>query len=286
MAAQLESSPAQSHAPVERSIWIYGNPDKTALGFPMPGDLTQYIKDDVFSKENGRYRYTQGKNADVIVLSRDGLAYGHLDVEDKVKPNEADRRAYPRVRFVYLVRKSTLYKNPVPLSSLSIKQIRYGQRITDADFLHLQQLADGTQEYHNTPPIPQSTAELERVLREVKLRLGQSDFRRRLLAVYNSRCAISGCDAVEALEAAHIKPYSGADSNDPSNGVLLRADLHTLFDLNLIAIDPQHLTIVLGTTLRNTSYSELHGKRLALPDDPANCPNNKALAERWQQFST
>lgn len=64
----------------------------------MPGDLTQYLKGEIFVKKNGRYRYTQGKNADVIVLSRDGLAYGRVDVEAKVKPNQADRKAYPRVK--------------------------------------------------------------------------------------------------------------------------------------------------------------------------------------------
>lgn len=41
--------------PMERNIWIYGNPDKSELGFPMPGDLTQYLKGDIFAKEKGRY---------------------------------------------------------------------------------------------------------------------------------------------------------------------------------------------------------------------------------------
>src|SRR5437762_1261380 len=132
---------------MERSIWIYGNPDKSELGFPLPGDLTQYIKNDVFSKENGRYRYTQGKNADVIVLSRDGLAFGHFDVEDKVKPNDADRKSYPHIKFVYLVRKSTLYNSPVPLSKLAITKIHYGRKVTEAEFQRLQELAGGTCEY-------------------------------------------------------------------------------------------------------------------------------------------
>src|SRR5271165_5252886 len=167
----------QSDQRVNRSIWIYGNPDKSELGFPMPGDLTQYIRTDIFAKENGRYRYTQGKNADVIILSRDGLAYGHFDVEAKVKPNDTDRKAYPRVKFVYLVRTSTLYNNPVPLSSLAIIKIHYGRRITEAEFEELQKMAGGSKEYHSVPSLPQSTVELERVLREVKQRLGQSDFR-------------------------------------------------------------------------------------------------------------
>ena len=46
---QGASDPTQA---TERSIWIYRNPDKTELGFPMPGDLTQYIKADIFAKES------------------------------------------------------------------------------------------------------------------------------------------------------------------------------------------------------------------------------------------
>ena len=185
---QAASGPTQAS---ERSIWIYGNPDKTELGFPMPGDLTHYIRADIFAKEKGRYRYTQGKNADVIVLSRDGLAYGHFEVEDKVKPTDTDRKAYPRVKFVYLIRTSTLYSQPVPLSSLSITKIHYGRKITEAEFQELQKLAGGTEVHLNTPSLPQSTVDLERVLREVKRRLGQSDFRKGLIAAYNSRCAVS-----------------------------------------------------------------------------------------------
>lgn len=45
------------------------------------------------------------------------------------------------------------------------------------------------------------------------------------------------------MEAAHIRPYRGKKDNHPSNGLLLRADIHTLFDLNLVAIDPETLKI-------------------------------------------
>ena len=162
MANQHDASKATQ--PNERSIWIYGNPDKTALGFPMPGDLTKYIKQDIFAKEKGRYRYTQGKNADIIVLSRDGLAYRHFDVEAKVKPNDTDRKAYPRVRFVYLVRKSTLYATPVSLSSLSLTKIHYGLKITESEFQQLQGLAGGTESVHSVPLITEEVPASEKYL--------------------------------------------------------------------------------------------------------------------------
>jgi hypothetical protein len=58
----------------------------------------------------------------------------------------------------------------------------------------------------------------QRVLAQIVRRRGQQEFRERLLAAYDGRCAITGCDAVEALEAAHIVPYRGVDTNSVQNG--------------------------------------------------------------------
>jgi putative restriction endonuclease len=77
----------------------------------------------------------------------------------------------------------------------------------------------------------------ERIVASIVIRRGQPEFRRILIRAYKGRCAVSGCDAIEVLEAAHIMPYLGQDTNHPSNGILLRADIHTLFDLGLLSID-------------------------------------------------
>lgn len=269
---------------MERNIWVYGNPDKSKLGFPMPGDLTQYISSDVFEEENGRYRYTQGKNADIIVLSRDGLAYGHFDIDDKVKPTDADRKAYPRVRYVYLVRKSSLYRNPVPLSSLSIAGLSFGHRLSETKFKKLQKLAGKVTEYHKMLALPHSVVELERVLCEVQRRLRQSEFRKSLVAAYKGKCAISGYDAVDALEAAHIAPISEAGESELSNGLLLRADIHTLFDRDQIGVNPDSLVVAISEKLSGTCYEQLAGRPISLPDAPSMRPEHKALATKWKSF--
>lgn len=128
--------------------------------------------------------------------------------------------------------------------------------------------------------------ERERRLREIVERRGQPEFRSKLIVAYCGRCAVTECDAVASLEAAHIVPYCGPQSNHVSNGLLLRADIHTLFDLDLIGIDPQTMAVTLGPVLAGTSYRDLQGKPLALPTDPAARPNAKALSDRWQEFST
>src|SRR6185437_13390186 len=152
--------------PMERRIWIYGNPDKSKDGFQSPGELTDYISRGIFDDEECRYRYTQSKDADIIVLSRDGKAFGHFDIDHKEKPNKSDRELYPRVRFVYLVRKSTLYTTPVPLSNLSIKKIQWGKKMTEAEFAELQKLAGGALDVYGPKALPQSTVELEKTLQE------------------------------------------------------------------------------------------------------------------------
>jgi predicted restriction endonuclease len=73
---------------------------------------------------------------------------------------------------------------------------------------------------------------------------------------------VSGCRIVDLLEAAHISPYRGEGDNHPENGLLLRTDLHTLFDLDLLGIDPTMLTIHLHSALRTGDYAVFEAPRL------------------------
>ncbi len=103
-----------------------------------------------------------------------------------------------------------------------------------------------------------------------------------MLAAYQYRCAITGCDAVEALEAAHITPYRGDHTNHVQNGLLLRADLHSLFDLGLVSIDPKTMTVVIAADLVGTTYGEFAGMDLSLLSDPEQRPSTDALAKHFE----
>ncbi|SRR6266540_693526 len=115
------------------------------------------------------------------------------------------------------------------------------------------------------------------MLASIVRRRGQPEFRQRLLNAYARKCAISGCDAVEALEAAHIIAYRGPETNHPTNGILLRTDLHTLFDLGLLAVDTSTMAVVVAPELARTSYGEFAGRVLSLPSSPDLRPSRKAL---------
>src|SRR5262249_16883574 len=121
----------------------------------------------------------------------------------------------------------------------------------------------------------------ERVLATIKARRGQDGFRSSLRERYGDACMATGCPLLALLEAAHIRPYRGETDNHPPNGLLLRADIHTLFDLDLFGIDPDTLRLSVHPDVRAAGYEELDGKSLRCQ---ANRPSRAALAWRWERF--
>lgn len=119
--------------------------------------------------------------------------------------------------------------------------------------------------------------EKQRVLASIVRRQGQPHFRRQLLVAYDGRCAMSEYDAEDALEAAHIDPYSGPLSNRVPNGMLLRSDMHDLFDLGLVAIDTSRQALVIGDKLAGTKYERYEGRRIHVPADRSLRPSVERL---------
>jgi hypothetical protein len=126
----------------------------------------------------------------------------------------------------------------------------------------------------------------KRIIAAIVVRQGQSAFRSELLAAYRRTCAVSGCNVVEALEAAHIVPYLGLETNQISNGLLLRADIHTLFDLSLIAVDPSDHRVLVSKRLNGRSYESLAGQMIRLPANQSDHPSREALERQLAEFRT
>ena len=114
-------------------------------------------------------------------------------------------------------------------------------------------------------------------LAQVCRRQGQSMFRAKLIQAYGGQCCITGTACLPVLEAAHICAYQGIDWNDVTNGLLLRADMHTLFDLRDIVIDADYVVRTDGR-LRDTEYADLDGVGLWLPEVENMRPSPLALA--------
>jgi putative restriction endonuclease len=91
------------------------------------------------------------------------------------------------------------------------------------------------------------------------------------------------------LEAVHIRPYADAGPHQLSNGLLLRRDLHTLFDLGYLTVDPGDRRIVISGRIREEfengrDYYQLHGRPLALPGDPLAVPAREFLEYHAQNI--
>ncbi|MBD8491537.1 HNH endonuclease [Pseudomonas syringae] len=122
----------------------------------------------------------------------------------------------------------------------------------------------------------------KRILATIVRRQGQGAFRKKILNAYSARCAVTGCAIEALLEAAHIVPYLGAETNVVSNGLLLRADIHTLFDLGLLWIEPETMQVGLSAQLKASEYQSLENTPMQLPDRLIDQPSLEAVRAHWQ----
>lgn len=101
-------------------------------------------------------------------------------------------------------------------------------------------------------------------------RLGQGTFRIVVTDAYERRCALTGERTLPVFDAAHIKPYSLLQRHEVSNGILMRSDLHRLFDEGYLTIDPSDRKILVSPRIREEfdngkEYYRLHGQTIREP---------------------
>ena len=116
-------------------------------------------------------------------------------------------------------------------------------------------------------------------------RLGQGGFRLKIKSIYG-KCAVSGEHSTPVLEAAHIKPYAQEGSHDIQNGILLRSDIHKLYDRGYVTVDPDY-TFRVSSRLKDEfnngkTYYELENRKIWLPGDPENWPSRENLEYHQQ----
>jgi len=155
-----------------------------------------------------------------------------------------------------------------------------GKSFTPAEFRLLEPVVPSARTDY-TPP-SKAAGKTEHLVRE---RPGQAKFRRELRLVYKHRCCLTGCTVTEALEGAHIDPYQSTESDHIQNGLLLRSDIHKLFDSHLIGIDPTNHTVYVAKRVRETTdYQSLHGAEINLPTNPSHHPDRAALERHWKKI--
>jgi putative restriction endonuclease len=115
----------------------------------------------------------------------------------------------------------------------------------------------------------------------VSPRLGQGSFRLAVIDAYRGACTVTGEHSLPALEAAHIRPWHKGGTHELHNGLLLRRDLHRLFDLGYVSARPDGRFLVsprLRTEFENgRTYYALEGHSLRAPADSAAAPDPQLL---------
>ena len=121
----------------------------------------------------------------------------------------------------------------------------------------------------------------------VRPRLGQRSFRVAVLDFYGRRCAITNERTLPVLEAAHIRDYHDVPVHSINNGILLRADIHKLFDSGYVTVTPEYQFEVsrrIKEEFENgRDYYALHGSQIRLPQDAAHRPAVESLVWHNEQ---
>lgn len=210
------------------------------------------------------YLLTQPQALDVGVLAEPVASYLHRGYQGFTKISDEKVQTILEKfgsldHFVEQMFQRSLPDLPL---ELELEQVR--AEASEADSFNPASMADGR----------------TKVLREGVRRQGQPKFREALMAAYEGKCAVTGCDIEAVLEAAHISPYFGKDSNVVQNGLLLRADIHTLFDLGQLKISPEG-RIELHKRLLGSIYAQYDSQKIRAPLKKGQEPSLEALTLKY-----
>ena len=235
-----------------------------------------YYSDDTWSIEYNEHIKTQGNQVqsklyNILLMNclNDGLPIG-LFIKDKNKKYKVMGLAFVE-RYNSATGMFTLHG---PVNAKTVNNSSF----ISAGFDELKP------EIQNQLEQIDDTDERIKEFRESVRRQGQAQFRNNLLKAYSNRCAISGNDVPQVLQAAHIGQYRGPKTQMVTNGILLRSDLHLLFDAHLLSVEPDSKCIRLSRLLDKTEYIEFNKKQLHMPIYREAYPNEKQLERHFDQF--
>lgn len=133
-------------------------------------------------------------------------------------------------------------------------------------------------------PLPDNIAEDFRKRRcsEKPIREGQARFSKQIKEIYRSTCCITGATETTILQAAHILPYRGRQTNFPNNGLLLAQDVHTMFDRGRLLINPDTLCVEFASSVTDLRYLKYAGNKITVPEDKKFHPSYEALKRKYE----
>ncbi|WP_421091612.1 HNH endonuclease [Pseudomonas asiatica] len=242
------------------SVWLFITEHKTS-------DRTQY--DDTLVGDTLRMQGQRMGRTDMLISEH------HQRGLELLLFYRKEKYEHPHAGFRY--EGIFIYKNQSASTPTSFTLIRNPAAVHESFSCKIEQQLN-----HNNIFDPYDLSDARtRTMVSIVRRRGQPLFRKQLLKAYQARCAVTGCSVQQVLEAAHIHPYFGDETNVVSNGLLLRADLHTLFDLGLWWVNPASLKIEISEILQDSEYVSIQGQSLFLPENESEHPSRSALEFRF-----
>ncbi|WP_028998481.1 HNH endonuclease [Azohydromonas australica] len=147
--------------------------------------------------------------------------------------------------------------------------LRSCPRLSDASAAQLRQLLGQGSAAETRVAAAQASVE---AMSSIEARRGPAALRTRLLQAWGGRCAVTGCAVEDLLEVAHVTPAAPAAAERLGDAVVLRSDIHTLFDLGLMTVDDQcHVRV--SPQLRDSEYWAYNGRAIQHPESAARAPS-------------
>jgi len=126
--------------------------------------------------------------------------------------------------------------------------------------------------------------EINKIWVLVNQRKQQSKFRKSLIANYKEKCVISRCEIPDILDAAHILDHSKTRINKLANGILLRTDLHGLFDCGKLLIEPETNIIFIHPDLKKSEYWIYNHVKINFSYARVK-PDKTYLKQKWDKYA-
>jgi len=150
------------------------------------------------------------------------------------------------------------------------------------DSIILDSILVGRGQSSSADEVAQEVARRNKLI-EQWIRPDQQFFSQTIRENYRNKCAVTGCVTRAALEAAHISTQKGLDNNSPANGILLRSDIHALFDRLLITLSVDGMQLEVSPELTDPSYSSLRTVMVARPER-GSPPSTENIREHRNRF--
>lgn len=224
----------------------------------------------------GKLSNINARNVSIFVAARPTLSNDYPDLKYRqITYNDESSFDFKLIdldNFIISVNNEIREKgkiNPTKAGGSVHKRLLFSSDLTENDWINLLS-GKSSQNIENQVFVNDRLEdELEYVYQKVKKRIKQSKFRRELLDVYNNTCAVTGSKIIQLLEAAHIQPYNGGHTSVIKNGILLRSDIHDLFDLyvdgkRLLNITKDYI-VEIHPSLMDSEYGQFNGNKILLP---------------------